>query len=113
MRALRVAVERIGWPSKWQHTAATGAWLRGQLRQAGFTIVGSSATPAPHVVTIALPEHLPSSDVAAAMERAGVLIGHASGYLRDRNWIQLCLMGEVPRATLRQACATLRTIASR
>jgi len=101
VRALRVAVERVDWPSRFAQTAATGAWLRGRLRENGFTIIGDGAEPAPHVITIALPPPASSDEVAEKMERAGFLIGYASPYLRERNWIQLCVMGDVPRAALR------------
>jgi aspartate aminotransferase-like enzyme len=110
IRALRVAVGRVDWPARMEQTATAGAWLRDQLRRSGFDVVGSNAAPAPHVITIALPDGIRSGDIAAQMECAGFLVGHASAYLRDRNWIQLCLMGGVPWQTLRQAARTLRTI---
>jgi aspartate aminotransferase-like enzyme len=110
IRALRVAVARVDWPARMEQTAAAGAWTRDQLRQSGIAVVGSNASPAPHVITIALPDALRSGDVAAKMERAGFLVGHASAYLRERNWIQLCSMGGVSRQTLKQACRTLRMI---
>jgi hypothetical protein len=44
------------------------------------------------------------------MERAGFLVGHASTYLRERNWIQMSLMGEVTRGALRQAVRVLTMI---
>ena len=95
VRALRVAVERIDWPSRFQQIVTNGAWLRGRLRAAGFTLIGDHATPAPHVVTIQLPDRIRSDDAARSLERAGFLLSFASGYLRERNWIQICLMGEV------------------
>jgi aspartate aminotransferase-like enzyme len=110
VRALRIAVARVDWPARMEQTAAAGAWTRAQLRQAGFDLAGPEATPAPHIMTIALPDGMRSDDIAAKMECAGFLVGHASAYLRDRNWIQLCLMGGVPWQTLRQACRTLRMI---
>ncbi len=110
VRALRVAVERVEWASRFAQTARAGAWLRAKLRQSGFTIIGDGAEPAPHVVTIALPSHLSSADIADRMERAGFLIGHASSYLRERNWIQLSLMGEVTHGALRQAVRVLTMI---
>jgi aspartate aminotransferase-like enzyme len=110
VRALRVAVARVDWPARMEQTAAAGAWTRDQLRQSGLSLAGADAAPAPHVITIALPDGLHSDDIAAKMECAGFLVAHASAYLRDRNWIQLCLMGGVPRQTLRQACRTLHMI---
>jgi hypothetical protein len=60
-------------------------------------------------VTVALPGSVHSDQVAAALSVAGVEIAWASGYLRKRNWVQICLMGEfddvalldVPRLLLR------------
>jgi aspartate aminotransferase-like enzyme len=63
-------------------------------------LIGEEATQAPHVITIELPPHIASAEVARTLKRAGFLVAHASAYLRDRNWIQLCLMGEVPREAL-------------
>jgi aspartate aminotransferase-like enzyme len=100
VRALRVAVERVDWPSRFEQIVTNGAWLRGRLRAAGFTLIGDRATSAPHVVTIQLPEHIRSDDAARSLERAGFLLSFASGYLRERNWIQICLMGEVGRDVL-------------
>jgi hypothetical protein len=31
------------------------------------------------------------------MQEAGYLLSCNSGYLRRKNWIQICLMGECPR----------------
>jgi aspartate aminotransferase-like enzyme len=110
VRALRVAVDRVDWPSRFEQTVSAGAWLRRRLRRAGFTLIGDHATPAPHVMTIALPPHVRSDDAASHLERAGFLLGHASSYLRERNWIQVCLMGEVPRDVLPQLLRALTMV---
>ena len=78
--------------------AELAAWLRGRLIGAGFKLIGDRATAAPHVVTIELPPHIRSDDAARALERTGFLLSYASGYLRERNWIQICLMGKIGRA---------------
>jgi aspartate aminotransferase-like enzyme len=100
VRALRVAVERVDWATRFEQIVTNGTWLRGRLRAAGFTLIGDRATPAPHVVTIQLPKHIKSDDAARDLERTGFLLSYASGYLRERNWIQICLMGEVTRDVL-------------
>jgi aspartate aminotransferase-like enzyme len=109
VRALRVAVEGVDWTSRFEQTTAACAWLRRRLGRLGFAIAGEGAVPAPHIVTIALPPHVRSEELAQAFERAGFLIGHASGYLRQRNWIQICLMGEWPRDVLPQLLRMLKT----
>ena len=111
VRALLVAVENADWPARFEQTAAAGAWLRCRLRRAGFTLLSDRAKPAPHVVTIALPPEVRSEEAAQVIERAGFLIGHASSYLRQRNWIQICLMGEWPRDVLPQLVRMLKGLA--
>jgi aspartate aminotransferase-like enzyme len=98
--ALRVALERVLWSHRHAEIARLGAWLRRQLRDAGVTLIGEEAIPAPHVITIALPEEVVAADVARALQSAGFLIAHASPYLAARNWIQISTMGEVSRDAL-------------
>lgn len=90
VRALRVALERVDWPRRYAELARTGRWLRGRL---GNTLPGS----APHVITIPVED---AAAVAAALEKRGFVVAHASGYLQRRNWVQIAVMGEVTRAQL-------------
>jgi hypothetical protein len=46
------------------------------------------------VVTIDLPAGQNSSDFGLKLQKAGFLLSYNSDYLRRRNWIQICLMGE-------------------
>jgi len=98
VRALRVAIERVDWPRRYAERAATGAWLRARLPNA---LPGE----APHVVTVPVGD---SAAVAAALERRGFLVAHASGYLRSRNWIQIATMGEGTRVQLAALLRALR-----
>ena len=97
VRALGAALARVDWPARYAELAATGQWLRARLRAAGCALIGEGATPAPHVITLAVSD---SARAAAELERAGFLVSWASAYLRERNWIQVCLMGEVGRDAL-------------
>jgi aspartate aminotransferase-like enzyme len=90
VRALSSAIARVDWPARYSELAATGAWLRARLPQ---VLPGD----APHVITLAVAD---SAVAAAALEHAGFVVSWASRYLRERNWIQVCLMGEVPREAL-------------
>ena len=105
IRALHAAVARVDWPARYAEVAETGAWLRARLRD--FKIIGERAKGAPHVITLEVPN---AAEVAAALERDGFLVAHASGYLRERNWIQLCLMGEVPHDALPHLLRELRRV---
>ncbi len=63
----------------------------------GFDLIGGSATTSPAVVTIALPPSLNSVRIGSLMQESGYLLSYNSDYLRGRNWIQICLMGECAR----------------
>ena len=92
VRALNAAVARVDWPRRCEEVAATGAAFRARLRAAGCRVIGDGATPAPHVITLAVRD---SDRAARELERDGFLVAYASEYLRRRNWIQVCLMGEI------------------
>ncbi len=85
-----------------------GRWLRGQLRNLGFTLVASEADSIGAVTTIALPRGtIDSERMGGALESLGYYTSYASGYLRDRNWLQICLMGEVGRPQLERLMPVL------
>ncbi|MBV8520270.1 MAG: aminotransferase class V-fold PLP-dependent enzyme [Acidobacteria bacterium] len=110
VRALRVAVERVDWPRRYAELASMGRWLRSRVAASGWRVLGKDAAAAPHVVTLALPPEVDAARFARVLEARGFLIGHASGYLRARNWIQLAWMGEVTRDDLQRALRELRRV---
>ncbi len=88
--------------------AEDGRWLRGELCDAGFDLVASEDESIGAVTTIALPHGAIDSDrMGAALESLGFYTSYASGYLRERNWLQVCLMGEVERAQLERLMPVL------
>jgi aspartate aminotransferase-like enzyme/GNAT superfamily N-acetyltransferase len=100
VRALLAALERVDWPRRCRERAETSAWLRARAKALGFELVAVEAHAAPGVVTLALPPGVGSLAVAAEMEQAGFLFHAHSAYLRRRNWIQICPMGESSREEL-------------
>jgi len=95
--ALQTALNRIDWSEKFAQLSEAGTRLRERLREVGLQIVAPDAHAAPAVVTIALPSDIPSKTIGGLLKRAGCLLSYNSGYLLQRNWIQICLMGEWPR----------------
>ncbi|MDE3066217.1 MAG: aminotransferase class V-fold PLP-dependent enzyme [Verrucomicrobiota bacterium] len=95
--ALHAAVRRVNWEKRFAELTELSAWLRARLDAAGFPLVGNGAPVSPAVVTIGLPPELNSVKIGQAMQDAGYLLSYNSDYLRRRNWIQICLMGECPR----------------
>jgi hypothetical protein len=65
-----------------------------------LAIVAPDAHASGAVVTIALPREVSSPAIGAQLRNAGYLLSYNSGYLLQRNWIQICLMGEWSQAHL-------------
>ncbi|HTY89474.1 MAG TPA: aminotransferase class V-fold PLP-dependent enzyme [Candidatus Acidoferrum sp.] len=97
LHALHAAVRRLNLEKRFEEIAGLSAGLRLRLAEMGFTLVGQDTRTSPAVVTIALPPDLNSVKVGEAMQEAGYLLSYNSGYLRRKNWIQICLMGECAR----------------
>jgi aspartate aminotransferase-like enzyme len=97
LHALHAAVRRLNLERRFEDIAGMSGELRLRLVEMGFELVGKNARTSPAVITIALPPELNSARVGEAMQEAGYLLSCNSGYLRRKNWIQICLMGECAR----------------
>jgi aspartate aminotransferase-like enzyme len=97
LHALRAAVKRVNWEKRFAETVEMSGWLREQLVESGFQLIGNGAPVSPAVITIKLPAEMDSVKMGSAMQEAGYLLSFNSEYLRRQNWIQICLMGELPR----------------
>jgi len=94
LHALHAAVKRVDWERRFAQTADLSAGLRLRLAEMGLNLVGNGASTSPAVITIALPPEMNSLKIGEAMQEAGYLLSCNSEYLRWKNWIQICLMGE-------------------
>jgi aspartate aminotransferase-like enzyme/GNAT superfamily N-acetyltransferase len=109
--ALLTALRR--WDDKrFDELVGVAAWLRHELRQMDLQVLAPEAHASPAVVTIVLPPHISSRTVGKQLQRSGYLLSYGSEYLLQRNWIQICLMGEFTRdnivgllGELRRLCA--------
>lgn len=87
--------------------AQLGAWLEPRLQQLGVPLVVQGPARSPGVFTLALPDGVSSRALGDALLDAGLECSYASGYLLQRNWLQICLMGEVSQAGLALLCEHL------
>ena len=94
VQALDAAVKQNDWERKFAEVAEVSIRLRARLRELGFRLIATQAEAMPGVVTITLPPEQNSSDFGQKLQKAGFLLSYNSDYLRRRNWIQICLMGE-------------------
>jgi aspartate aminotransferase-like enzyme len=97
LHALHAAVKRVDWERRFAEITEWSAWLRERLTEIGFHLIGNGALLSPAVVTMALPPEMNSTKIGEAMQEAGYLLSCNSEYLRRKNWIQVCLMGECTR----------------
>lgn len=100
LHALHAAVRRVDWPQRLSTLAADSAALRARLRKLGFHVLAPEPHSAPGVVTLVLPPEVDSGEIGRKLEKAGYLLSAHSEYLRRRNWIQICLMGEFSHESL-------------
>ena len=80
-------------PAALARLATTGAWLRHALAERGLELVAQQRCAAPAVLTVRLPTGVPPGTVADRVATGGFLLAGHSGYLRDRGWVQISLMG--------------------
>ena len=119
LRALGAAVSGVDWPARFSAVDDASRWLRARLTLLGFTIVarddehGPGRHAAPGVVTVALPSAIDSASIGAELERQGFLLSVHSRYLLERNWIQICPMGETSREQLASVSNALFQLCSR
>jgi len=112
LHALHAAVRRPNLEKRFAEVAGLSAGLRLRLAEMGFDLIGNGAQTSPAVITIALPPELNSLKIGEAMQEAGYLLSYNSGYLRRKNWIQICLMGECPREKVVPVANALNRVCS-
>ena len=64
------------------------------------------------MVTLALPAGADSRRAGDRLSELGFLLSYESGYLLERRWIQVCLMGSAEREGLESLLRTLPRVVS-
>jgi aspartate aminotransferase-like enzyme len=110
--ALAKALDRSTSAGLFKEFFEFSAGLRRGLRELGFQIVAPDKHASPAVITLALPDSVSSEDVGERLESAGYLLSYRSEYLLRRNWIQICLMGELEREKTAALLSALEQVVS-
>ena len=97
LHALHAAVKHVDWEKRFADAVALSTFLREKLVEFGFALIGSNTATSPVVVTIALPSEMSSLKIGGMIQESGYLVSYNSEYLRKKNWMQICLMGECTR----------------
>ena len=102
------------WPRKFERVGRASVTLRAALRSHGLPPLAAEVDAMPGIVTVALPGAVCAADVAIELDKEGFQIAYQSPYLRRRNWLQICLMGEFDDTALGLLPSTLaRSIANK
>ncbi len=113
LHALHAAVKHVDWERRFSGLVEMSTFLRTRLLEHGFDLVAGDARTSPAVVTIALPAELDSVQIGGLMQDSGFLLSCHSEYLRRRNWIQICLMGECTLEKVTSAVNALNRVCFR
>jgi aspartate aminotransferase-like enzyme len=113
LHALQAALKRVAWDKRFAELRELSGWLRSELSHLGFKLVGPASQASPAVLTLELPETVDSAQLGKLIEESGYLLSCNSEYLRRRNWIQICLMGEGSREKLVSLLNALKRVYSR
>jgi aspartate aminotransferase-like enzyme/ribosomal protein S18 acetylase RimI-like enzyme len=105
--ALDCALESTPWKEKFQRIAMMDAGLRTRLRSHGLAPLVPDEVATPGIITLAMPPDVDSRQLALALRRVGIGLAHESDYLRRRNWLQVCMMGECDSKTVERIAPLL------
>nr|WP_285289049.1 aminotransferase class V-fold PLP-dependent enzyme [Bacillus sp. ISL-47] len=67
--------------------------VRCKLKETGFELLGDDSY-SPGILTIQLPMNRSSRNFGDRCKQKGILLSYESGYLLERNWVQVALMGQ-------------------
>ncbi|WP_411278614.1 aminotransferase class V-fold PLP-dependent enzyme, partial [Gemmatimonas sp.] len=111
--ALGTSLAEIDWPARFQRLAQDGVWLRHAMESRGWRVLAAADHASPAVHTLIPPSGVSVRALGEQIRAAGWLVSFESNYLRDRNWLQVCLMGHYAPDALRAFPLALDRFAAR
>ena len=105
--ALATALRTVG-PERIRRIENNARWVRQTLQSRGLSIVAPESAACPAVITLDLGDTGNAAQLGEELEQRGFSLNFRSSHLRSRNWIQLSLLGDPPRAGLERFLHTLK-----
>jgi aspartate aminotransferase-like enzyme len=109
--ALKQALSGLDTHARFTAIRLISGHLRRQLSDAGFRVMGDESQVSPAVISVVLPPELLSLRLGEEMEQRGYLLSFRSGYLIERNIVQICLMGNVTEERCREMLEAFLAVA--
>jgi aspartate aminotransferase-like enzyme/GNAT superfamily N-acetyltransferase len=100
VHALLAALEHFSGEACYHDLLDLAHWLRSRLAELNLPVLAPEKDATPAIITLPLPRAVNSEHVGLRLEEEGHLLSYRSGYLLSRNWLQICLMGDVGREDL-------------
>jgi aspartate aminotransferase-like enzyme/GNAT superfamily N-acetyltransferase len=97
-------------PARMQRILDNGRWLRGALRSRGFTLVAPESAACSAGITLSLGDTGSAAQLGEELEQRGFQLNFRSRHLRQRNWIQLSLLGDPPRPDLERFLHAVKVV---
>ncbi|MFI5324109.1 MAG: GNAT family N-acetyltransferase [Thermodesulfobacteriota bacterium] len=98
--ALKASLENFSAETRYARLRSFSDWLRGELSDAGYSILAEVGHESPAVITIPLFDRLNSRVLGMKLEKSGYYLNWRSRYLLERNCVQIALMGECSESGL-------------
>jgi aspartate aminotransferase-like enzyme len=108
--AALVAALHQATPARMERIGANAAWLRATLRTEGCTLATPDALACPGIITLVLDGDLAVAGIGEELEQRGWMLSFRSSHLLARNWLQISLLGDPPRAALESLLPALRSL---
>jgi aspartate aminotransferase-like enzyme len=105
--ALGAAVKLVG-PERMFRIENNARWLRQALKSRGYTLVAPDSAACAAGITLTLADNGSAAQLGEELEERGFALNFRSSHMLSRNWIQLSLLGDPPRAGLERFLHTLK-----
>ncbi len=76
------------------------SYIKQQLAHIGLTLFDGGKNVNPAVLTIPIMKPYSSQEMGEYLRENGYLVSYESSYLSERNWVQICLMGDIKKENL-------------
>lgn len=97
-------------PARMDRIRENARWLRAELHARGLTLLAPDHASCPAMITFALGDGQNAAQLGEELEQRGFALSFRSSHLLARNWIQISLLGDPPRAGLARLLHTLRLV---
>ncbi|WP_241993797.1 aminotransferase class V-fold PLP-dependent enzyme [Mesobacillus foraminis] len=106
LEALITALEECG-EQRMELISSEYAYIRCELEKRGFSVMASRENSFPFILTILMPESVSAEAVGKTLRWNGVILHYESGYLKERNWLQIACNGNGRREEIDRMIAKL------